>query len=156
MIDKGRKRARRAGAFCRLHELVPYVADKPVGARPRDRLEFARTALALEAVVVPWLDLGRASDILDELAAYRSFGKVCLVGHEPDLSMLASLLLGCPGDGVRVRKASLIGIECAKPIPGRGQLLSPSPTLSSRRVTDRREFFAADCPSTIRPRATVR
>ena len=36
--------------------------------------------------------------------------------------MLAAEMLGCPGDGIRVRKASLIGIECPSLRPGAGQL----------------------------------
>jgi len=129
LVAKGWKQAGRAGAFCRRHDLVPgVVLTSPLVRARQTATEFARTVGAPDPVVVPWLDLGRPPRSLDELAAYGSLASVCLVGHEPDFSTLASVLLGCPAENVRVRKASLIGINCSSPVaPGGGQLVFSIP-----------------------------
>ena len=125
LVEKGWKQAHKAGTFCREHGLVPdLVLSSPLVRARQTAEEFVRACAGgvPEPVVVPWLGLGRASTMLGELAAFRQFATVCLVGHEPDFSMLAAEMLGCPGDGIRVRKASLIGIECPSLRPGAGQL----------------------------------
>ncbi len=129
LVAKGWKQARRAGAFCRRHALVPdVVLTSPLVRARQTAGEFARTAGAPDPVVVPWLDLGHPPGSLDGLAAYGSLATVCLVGHEPDFSALAALLIGCPPEGLRVRKASLVGIDCPPPVvPGDGQLLFSIP-----------------------------
>lgn len=130
LVAKGWKQARRVGAFCRRHALVPEaVLTSPLVRAHQTAGEFARTAGAPDPVVVPWLDLGRPTRSLGELAAYGSLATVCLVGHEPDFSALAALLIGCPAEGLRVRKASLIGIDCPSPlVPGSAQLLFSIPS----------------------------
>jgi phosphohistidine phosphatase SixA len=51
---------------------------------------------------------------MDELAAYRSFPAVMLVGHQPDLGALIAVLLGLENvQNLRVRKALLAGIDTA-------------------------------------------
>ena len=125
LVEKGWKQARRAGAFCREHGLVPdLVLTSPLVRARQTAGEFVRACGGgvPEPVVVPWLGLGHAPAMLGELAAYRRFATVCLVGHEPDFSMLASEMLGCGGEAIRVRKASLIGLECPSLRPGAGEL----------------------------------
>ena len=87
--------------------------------------------------------LGRQVDIVDRLAAGVSFeemlrvieerssaGSLMLVGHEPDLSTAAALLMGAPENALVLKKAGLIRVDLhGPPAVGGGQLrwlLAPS------------------------------
>ncbi len=87
--------------------------------------------------------LGRQVDIVDRLAAGVSFeemlrmieewssaGSLMLVGHEPDLSTAAALLMGAPENALVLKKAGLIRVDLhGPPAAGGGQLrwlLAPS------------------------------
>ena len=87
--------------------------------------------------------LGRQVEIVDRLAAGVSFeemlrviegrssaGSLMLVGHEPDLSTAAALLVGAPENALVLKKAGLIRVDLhGPPAAGSGQLrwlLAPS------------------------------
>jgi phosphohistidine phosphatase len=64
------------------------------------------------------------SAVLDMLAAFDPKEMVMLVGHEPDLSVMAGLLLG-PNSGpvVKFRKGAVLGLRFPRqPQPGEGTL----------------------------------
>jgi phosphohistidine phosphatase SixA len=55
-------------------------------------------------------------EALQELQPYNQFKEVLLVGHQPDLGMLAARLLGLPQPArIHVRKASLIQLTLTSP-----------------------------------------
>jgi phosphohistidine phosphatase SixA len=125
LVDKGWKQTRRVAAFCHAHDIVPSIVLTSPLLRARETAGGFCQGLGLpEPTVVPWLGLGRAArEAPDELEAYREHGSVCLVGHEPDFSMLAAHLLGTGHQALRVTKASLLAIEVGSPAPGRATLL---------------------------------
>ena len=125
LVDKGWKQTRRVAAFCRAHDIRPSLVLTSPLVRARETAEGFCGGLGLPPpIVVPWLGLGRAArEAPEELHAYRDHDSVCLVGHEPDFSMLAAGLLGLSAGRVRVSKASLLAMEMTSPAPGRATLL---------------------------------
>ena len=79
---------------------------------PYDRaLETAQ--IALQAGLAPVLDSddrlcpgGLVAELLHDLG-----GRIALVGHEPDLGLLACALLGLPPGSLRIRKAGLVQLR---------------------------------------------
>ena len=58
-----------------------------------------------------------------ELLAYGRFDSLMLVGHQPDLGLLAAVLLGLPEAGIlSVGKATLIGLRTQRLMPRSGSL----------------------------------
>jgi phosphohistidine phosphatase len=125
LVDKGRKQTRRAAAFCRERDIAPSLVLTSPLVRARETANGFCQGLGLpEPVIVPWLGLGRAArEAPEELMAYRDHESVCLVGHEPDFSMLAAHLLGTGHQALRVTKASLLALDVTSPAPGRATLV---------------------------------
>jgi len=74
----------------------------------------------VEVLTVKFLASGQSPSLaLGELPDYAKFRSVMLVGHEPFISELASLLLGVTAaDSLHVRKATLIGLDVMNLQPG--------------------------------------
>ena len=125
LVAKGWKQTRRVAAFCRAQEILPDIVLTSPLVRARETARGFCGGLGLpDPVVVPWLGLGRAArEAPEELASYREHESVCLVGHEPDFSMLAASLLGTSVHALRVTKASLLALDLVTPIPGRATLV---------------------------------
>ena len=126
LTAKGEEQAERVGKFCRRHEIAPAIILTSPVTRARQTAEIAARQLGgVEKVEVPWAACGMEPfAALKELAAYDKFSSVLLVGHQPDLGALASVLMGIPHlQSLRVRKALLLGIEVARgPKAGEGVL----------------------------------
>lgn len=126
LTPKGDGQARRVGKFCRRQGLEPPVVLTSPVTRARQTAKLVLQSLpAAEMIEVPWAACGMdARGALGELQAFAGFPAVMLVGHQPDLGELASLLLGCPDPrALRVRKALLMGIDVPRGEPaGRGTL----------------------------------
>ncbi len=95
LTDAGRKRMRRAAKA--LHRLVPAVdviASSPL-TRARETAEILAGRYNAMAVVdlMPLSPGGSEKELLDWLREQRQDAVVVLVGHEPDLGLLASWLL---------------------------------------------------------------
>jgi len=97
LTDKGRDQARRVGEFLEKNNLVPDVTLASPLVRARQTAEvFCQVSGAESPIIEPWLACGmRPSSAMRELQAYAEFGRVAIVGHEPDFSYLAEWLLGC-------------------------------------------------------------
>ena len=69
--------------------------------------------IAVDAGLAPLLEIHQALvPGGDALALVRQLtGRVCLVGHEPDLSWLASDLLGLPSRAIALKKAGLVHLH---------------------------------------------
>jgi phosphohistidine phosphatase len=115
LSGKGRKATRKAAR---------WLARRGKKQRPREiwtsplvravqTAEIAAEALKLEDEVVVRAELspgGSPDDLLRSLAEHRGTGPLLLVGHEPDLSVAAALLLGersYPG----LAKSGVVAIE---------------------------------------------
>ena len=132
LVAKGVKQAARAGQLLRgLERLPTVVLTSPRRRALRTAEVFCEAAGLPGPVVEAWLDCGMSPETaLGELAAYADFGRVMIVGHEPDFSELAGWLLGCAGDsGVEVKKGSLVGLECDPPARGATLLFAMPPAM---------------------------
>lgn len=124
LTDKGRDQARRVGELLEKNNLVPDVTLASPLVRARQTAEvFCQVSGAESPIIEPWLACGmRPSSAMRELQAYAEFGRVAIVGHEPDFSYLAEWLLGCQSGGFHVSKASVILFRGIRP-PAQGGYL---------------------------------
>ncbi|MDE2489670.1 MAG: phosphohistidine phosphatase, partial [Elusimicrobia bacterium] len=85
---------------------------------------LAAEALGAEVLECPALIPGRPpEEALDWLRGRRE-GRVALVGHEPQLSRLASwLLTGDARSVLRLKKSQALLLDLPRPAPGRATLL---------------------------------
>jgi len=116
LTPKGEDQADKVGKFCRKHGIEPSVILTSPVIRARQTADrVAKSLPGAELIEVPWAACGMdAFNAMEELAAYRRFPAVMLVGHQPDLGFLAAVLLGMENDqNLRVRKALLAAIDTA-------------------------------------------
>lgn len=113
LTAKGATQARRVGRFCAGHGIRPaLILSSPV-TRARQTAEIVAEELSVGDVVqAAWAACGmHPEEAIAELGGCGSFPSIMLVGHEPDLGLLAAVLLGLPRAGaLRVRKALLASI----------------------------------------------
>jgi phosphohistidine phosphatase len=113
LSEKGHAQARRVAKFCEAHDLQPSLILSSPLRRAHETAEAVSKALRTELLVAPWLASGMHPDAaLEELRAFRNQDSLLLVGHEPDFSQFAALLLGLPAhNSIHIRKASLSLLE---------------------------------------------
>lgn len=96
LTDEGRRRMKRiALALARLEPELALIATSPA-LRARQTAEILLSALPRGVALAEQTELapsGRAAAALKLLQAQRQLPAVALVGHEPNLSQLAGLLL---------------------------------------------------------------
>lgn len=124
LSDKGRQQARRVAHFCKDRKLMPDLILSSPFLRTEETAQIVAKELECEMVLSAFLASGMMpTAALEELRAYMRFNCVLLVGHEPDLSSLASTLLGSAnGSAIRMRKATLAGMTIETLTPGSAQL----------------------------------
>ncbi|MEM1085637.1 MAG: histidine phosphatase family protein [Verrucomicrobiota bacterium] len=117
LVEKGHAQASKAAKLLLGADRRPEVVLTSPRVRARETAETFCTAAEMPGPVSQsWLDCGMDPETaVKELAAYTDFGRVMIVGHEPDFSSLAEWLLGCADGFVEVKKGSLIGIEFSPP-----------------------------------------
>jgi phosphohistidine phosphatase len=114
LTAKGEHQAARVGKFCQRHGVRPaLILSSPVTRALQTARIVARELPEAGLVEAPWAACGMGCEqACAELEACGSEGPVMLVGHQPDLGMLASFLLGAGSGGcLHVRKASLAALE---------------------------------------------
>jgi len=74
-------------------------------------------SLGLDVIPCPWAEPGmHPEDAIQELKAYSQMGPILLVGHQPDLALLAARLLSYHyPERLHVTKASLMHLELFSP-----------------------------------------
>ena len=109
LVEKGREQSRRAARLLKSARVLPeIVLTSPLIRARQTAEEFCNTAEIPGAVIQGWLACGMSSETaLSELAAFRDFRRVAIVGHEPDFSQLIAWILGIAGGGIVVKKGSL-------------------------------------------------
>lgn len=127
LTGKGEAQAARVGKFCLQHGLVPelILASPVLRARQTAECVAGEIGAASELLEAPWASCGMSPRrAIDELGAYTNFGSLMLVGHEPDLGLLASALIGLTRPmALHVRKALLMAIDFhGVPAEGCGEL----------------------------------
>lgn len=112
LVEKGIRQADRLGRWLRRVERLPEVVLTSPLVRARQTAEILCESAGIPGPVMqPWLACGMDPETaIRELAAFGEFGRVAVVGHEPDLSSLIEWLLGCSGGSVEVKKASISGL----------------------------------------------
>lgn len=109
LVEKGREQARRAARALKRSKLLPdIVLTSPLVRARQTAEEFCDTAGMPGPLVQPWLACGMTPEsAIRELSAFAEFGRVAIVGHEPDFSWLAAWILGISGGEIRIKKGSL-------------------------------------------------
>lgn len=93
--------------------LKPGVILSSPALRTMETAATIARALKLDVIPCAWAQPGmHPEDALEELKAFRTSGPVLLVGHQPDLALLAARLLSYHyPERLRVSKASLMHLE---------------------------------------------
>lgn len=117
LVEKGREQARRAARTLKAAGLLPeIVLTSPLIRARQTADEFCQTAEMPGAVIQGWLACGMAPEtVMSELAAFRDFKRVAIVGHEPDFSVLVEWVLGVTGGGVEFKKGAIACLRITPP-----------------------------------------
>ena len=119
------KMKRAARGIARLIGKVDAVISSPL-IRALDTARIAGKALGHRKKIVAsnaLLPSSPASSIYDDLKKFKPQAKVLLVGHEPDLGLLASTLIGCEKPVVELKKGGLCCITFSEvPLGSDGKL----------------------------------
>jgi len=121
LIGRGRKGARKMGAWIRHLDLIPDAVLSSPAARARATTEAACKAMGIPLDRVLWderLYEAPGTQVLSVLAAApKKARRVLLVGHNPGLEELVHLLVGdppdIPADGKLLPTAALARLEVA-------------------------------------------
>ena len=114
LTAKGNDQAERVGKFCRDQGIEPaIILSSPVTRALQTAKAVAGKLSGAELTEVPWAACGMDPWMaMEELSALAKFPSVMLVGHQPDLGALASVLLGMDNvQSLHVRKALLMAID---------------------------------------------
>lgn len=117
LLEKGREQSRRAARLLKRSKLLPeIVLTSPLVRARQTAEEFCNTAGMPGAVIQGWLACGmHPEEALHELAGFREFKRVAIVGHEPDFSELIQWILGTSGGRVEVKKGSITCVQINPP-----------------------------------------
>lgn len=115
LSEKGINQARRVARFFESRALPPpRILTSPI-LRALETARIVADHLKLDLETAPWLACGmEPAGALAHLRDLDGDEPVMLVGHQPDLGMLAAHLLGMESDeALTIRKASLTLLEVA-------------------------------------------
>jgi phosphohistidine phosphatase len=117
LVDKGREQARRVGKLLKQADCLPeIVLTSPLIRARQTAEEFCRVSGVPGAVIQGWLACGMAPETaLSEIAGFREFKRLAIVGHEPDLSQLIHFLLGTAGGCVSMKKGAIACVRISPP-----------------------------------------
>lgn len=117
LVERGREQSRRAAKLLMAAGVLPeIVLSSPLTRARQTAEEFCQTAELPGALVQGWLACGMSPELaLAELAAFREFKRVAIVGHEPDFSQLIEWILGTQGGMIEVKKGTLACLEISPP-----------------------------------------
>jgi phosphohistidine phosphatase len=117
LVEKGRDQARRSARLLKGAGCLPEIVLTSPFLRARETAElFCEEAGLPGPVIQGWLASGIYPEMaLNELAAFRDFNRVAIVGHEPDLSRLLSWTLGTNGGGIEIKRGGIACVEVKPP-----------------------------------------
>ncbi len=119
-----RKMFREARGISKVVPSFETILTSPL-VRAKETAEIVAQALAIEdrleicKELIPGASL---ENLFSTLANYKHEKRVLLVGHEPQLSLVASSLLGCREPMIVFKKGSLCRIDAEVPGKGSGKL----------------------------------
>jgi phosphohistidine phosphatase len=119
LVAKGIEQSRNAARVLSAADFLPeIVLSSPVLRARQTAEEFTQAAGIPGPVMQSWLSCGMSPGAaLSELAGFPDFGRIMLVGHEPDFSHFVQQAIGSAGDTIEIRKGSLTGLEINPPSP---------------------------------------
>ena len=128
LTERGQDQARTVGRFCERTGIEPQLILHSPFVRTRETARAVSEAWPAGSITLqsePFAASGMEPELaLKELRAYERFDQVMLVGHQPDISLLAASLLGLRNpENVTVDKACLIGIVVHSLAPRGGTLV---------------------------------
>ena len=117
LVEKGVEQARHAARILKAADLLPdLVLTSPLTRAIQTAEAFTKEAGIPGAIMQSWLACGMAPETaLSELSAFPDFGRIMIVGHEPDFSRCIQYCLGAFGNGIEVRKGSVTCLEITPP-----------------------------------------
>ena len=117
LVEKGREQARRAAKRLKEADMLPdIVLTSPLLRARQTAEEFCQFAGIPGALIQGWLASGmNPESALRELAAYKDFKRVAIVGHEPDFSQLIEWILGVGGGAIVMKKGAIAGLRISPP-----------------------------------------
>jgi phosphohistidine phosphatase len=117
LVEKGRNQARNAARVLKAAGELPHIVLTSPLVRARQTAdEFCQTAGMPGATLQGWLACGMTPEVaMRELATFREFKSVAIVGHEPDLSTLLEWLLGTTTGRVEMKKGTIACVRIAPP-----------------------------------------
>lgn len=117
LVEKGRVQARRAAKLLKdAGKLPDIVLTSPLLRARQTAAEFCQTAGMPGEVIQGWLSSGMSPQTaLAELAAFKEFKRVAIVGHEPDLSRVVEWVLGTENGGIEMKKGGLACVRVSPP-----------------------------------------
>ena len=120
----GFDQAQAVGRFCVRSGIAPTLILTSPYRRARQTADCAGDALKVAPQAVAFLASGMEPEAgLEELHAYQQLAEVMIVGHQPDLSLLAAALLGIEdAENLAFGKASLMCVEAGRIARGQGML----------------------------------
>ena len=135
LTAKGLKQAESMGKFCREHGFVPEMILSSPLRRAEETARLVARELDLSKLVQieeflrPGMTAERGISGLRELLKnvtkqekYSEKVSIMMVGHEPDFSKLAGVLIGGRAESVHFRKATLMGVTLQELKPGAGTI----------------------------------
>jgi phosphohistidine phosphatase len=117
LTKKGHRQAQRQAQRLAGLGLLPAITLSSPLMRARETAEtFAQTAKIAGPMIVNWLASGmRPATAMQELTAYKEFGCVCIVGHEPDLSSLVAWLTESTANSIQMKKGAIAVLTVSPP-----------------------------------------
>ncbi len=117
LVEKGREQARKAAKLLKHAKLLPdIVLTSPLVRARQTAEEFCDAAGLPGAVIQGWLASGmNPEQAMSELAGFREFKRIAIVGHEPDFSGLIHWILGSSGGSVDVKKGAIACLQVTPP-----------------------------------------
>jgi phosphohistidine phosphatase len=128
LVSKGHAQAKHLGRLLKHAGRLPMIVLTSPLLRARQTAETLCEEAGLPGPVIQgWLACGMQPDqAWQELAAFREFERVAIVGHEPDLSGLIAFLMGCPHGAIRMKKGACAVLRLLPPaITGTLEALIP-------------------------------
>ena len=117
LVEKGREQARKQGRLLKGAAWLPdIVLTSPLVRARQTADEFCEAAGIPGPVIQGWIASGMNTDLaLTELAAFKDFGRVMIVGHEPDFSQFLIEVLGVTVGDIEVKKGAIACLRISPP-----------------------------------------
>jgi phosphohistidine phosphatase len=117
LVEKGYKQARRAAQLLKATENLPdVVLTSPLVRACQTAVQFCKTAKLSDPVVQDWIACGMTPETaIEQLAGFKEFNRVMIVGHEPDFSGLVESVLGVSGGAIDFKKGAIACLTITPP-----------------------------------------